>query len=149
MKYSERWRVLNCSKVLHGITDLRKLPCMEETISYVTSELSWHWTDTGSFGVRLLAVIVQSLSFMVFLPYCWLSSKSHLLQRVPLLIPTLFLLPQTKSHHSGVNCPGGADIQSVCFVQLLPISGVVSHGVVPGGWVLENSKYTVNVTYVL
>lgn len=147
MKYGERWRrVLNSSKVLHGITDLRKLPRIyfllrkEETISYVTSELSWHWTDPGFSGVRLLEVIGQSLSFMIFLPYCWLSSKSHLLQGVPLLIPTLFLVPQTKSHHSGGNCPGGTDTQSLCSTQLLSVSGVVSHGVVPGGWVLENSK---------
>lgn len=43
---------------------------MEETIFYVTSELSWHWTDTVFSGVRLLEVTVQRLSFMIFLPYC-------------------------------------------------------------------------------
>lgn len=48
--------VLNSSKVLCGITDLRKLSHVEETIFYVTSELSWHWTDTGFSGVRLLEV---------------------------------------------------------------------------------------------
>lgn len=73
---------------------------MEETIFYVTSELSWHWTDTVFSGVRLLEVTVQRLSFLIFLPYsCLSSSKSQLLQCVPLFILTLFFLPQTKSQH--------------------------------------------------
>lgn len=61
-------KVLNSSKVLDGITDLRKLSHMEETIFYVTSELSWHCTDTGFSGVRLLEVVVQRLAEFHDLP---------------------------------------------------------------------------------
>lgn len=150
MKYGEHWRrVLNSSKVLCGITGLRQLSCMEETFFCVTSELSWHWTDTGFSGVSLLEVTVQRLSFMIFLPYCCLSSKSQLLQHVPLLIPTLFLLSQTKSHRSGGICPGGTDTHSLSSMQFLPVSSVVRHGVLLDGWVLEDSKQTVDMSYVI
>lgn len=145
MKCGEHWRrALNSSKILHGITDLRKLSHMEETIFYVTSELSWHWTDTVFSGVRLLEVTVQRLSFMIFLPYCWLMFFQ--VSAAPLCpfvyTHTGFFLPQTKSHHWYLPWWDWYSVSLLpCRFCLYPVWWIMGLYLVVGFWRTVNSWY--------
>lgn len=149
MKCGEHWRrALNSSKFLHGVTDLRKLSHMEETIFYVTSELSWHWTDTGFSGVRLLEVTVQRLSFMIFLPYCWLMFfQVSAAPLCPFVYTHTGFFSSSNQESPLVFALVGLILSLSAPMQVLPISSVVNYGVVPGSWVLEDSKQLIWVMW--
>lgn len=78
------------------------------------------------------------------------SSKSQLLQCVPLITLTLLGVPQPKTQHCAILSPGGAD-SSVLLLRaaFFVMSSVVSHWVVPSGWVLEDSEQPLDKRYVI
>lgn len=61
------------------------------------------------------------------------SSKSQLLQCVPLLTLTLLGVPQPKTQHCAILSPGGADSSVLLLRAAFVMSSVVSHWVVPSG----------------